>query len=83
VRRHARRESRKGFRGSIHHVISSGTVDMHVNKARNNGELALIVPACGWRNGNFVAAAHSGDLSAIYQNNGIGDFLLRRQNATR
>jgi hypothetical protein len=58
-------------------------MDMHVDKARNNGEVALVVTACGCRYGNFIPAAYSGNPFAVYQNNRIGDFLLRRQDTAR
>jgi len=56
---------------------------MHVNKAGNNGEVALVVAARGCRNRNFVPVAHTGNLLAIDQNNGIGNFLLRCKNTAR
>jgi hypothetical protein len=40
----------------------------------------FVVPSRGCWNANFVRAAHSGNLFAIGQDNGVGDFLVRREN---
>jgi hypothetical protein len=56
---------------------------MDVDKAGDDGEVALVVATRGHRNSNFVASAHGGDLLAIYQDNGIGNLVLRRESTTR
>jgi hypothetical protein len=56
---------------------------MHVNKAGDNAEAALIMATRGCGNRNFIPPAHSGDFLAFYQNNRVGNFILRRKGTAR
>ena len=73
----------KRGRSRFHYIMAASAVDMHVNKAGNDGHAGSDVVHGAFWDFHFVAMTDCGDAAAFNENNGVEKLLLRSEDAAR